>query len=80
MTSLLKTIPIIHFIMKSFGPFSNQEVGQCQLEVDPLPLQMTGKAWMTMAIQTGDLVMRGGPPGLHILLHIMTEATKRRAL
>jgi hypothetical protein len=80
MTPLLKAVSIIHFIMESLSPFSNQKVGQCQLEVDPLSLKVACQAWMTMAIKARYLVMRRGLPRFNILLHIMAEATERRAL
>jgi len=71
MTSLLQTITIVNFIMEFLSSFTDQDVGQSQLKIDPLPFDMIHNAWLTMTIEAGYLIMGGGFPRLDILLHIM---------
>lgn len=65
--------------MEFLGSFSDQDVGQRQLEIDPLALEMIQKTWAAMTIKAGDLAMGGGLPRFNISPHIVTETTKGRA-
>jgi hypothetical protein len=80
MTSLPQTVPIINFIVEFLGSLPNQDVGQGQLEIDPLPSEMIHDTRLAVTIEAGYLAMGGGLPGFDILLHIVTEATEGRAL
>jgi len=79
MTTLLQTIPIINFVMGFLDPFPNHEICYGQLEIHPLSSQMIEETWTPVTIEAGYFVMRGCFPRVDILLHIVTEATKRRA-
>jgi hypothetical protein len=78
-TSSLQAVPIVDLIMELLGPFPNQDVGQCQLEIDPFPFDMIYHAGLTVTVEAGHFVMGGCLPRFDILLHVVAKATKRRA-
>jgi len=72
MTSLLQTVTIVNLIMEFLRPFSNQDVGQRQLKINPFPLEMIHHTRPAVTIEAGDLIMGGDLPGFNILLHVVT--------
>jgi hypothetical protein len=78
-TSSLQAVPIVDLIMELLGPFPNQDVGQCQLEIDPFPFDMICQTGLTVTVEAGYFVMGGRLPRFDILLHVVAKATKRRA-
>jgi hypothetical protein len=65
--------------MEFLEALPNHEISQGELEIYPLPLKMIPNAWFAVTTQASHFVMRGCLPGVDIFLHIVTEATKRRA-
>jgi hypothetical protein len=78
-TPLLQTVSIINFIMNFFEALPNHEISKCQLEIHPFSLQMIQQTWTSVTTEAGDFVMGGCFPRVDIFLHVVTEATKRRA-
>ena len=76
---LLETIAVINFIMELRNPFPDQDISPCEPEIGPLPPEMVEKPWTAVTTETSHLVVGGFFPGVNILLHVVTEATKRGA-
>jgi hypothetical protein len=75
-TTLLQAVTIINFVMEFLEAFPNNDVGQGELEIRPLPFEMIRDTWFAVTTQTGHLVMRGCFPRIDIFLHVVTQATK----
>ena len=72
----LQAIPIVNLVMRFVDTFSDHKIGDSELKIDPLPFDVVQEAWISVATETGNLVMGGCFPGLYILLHVVAETTK----
>ena len=61
-TPLLQAIPVINLIMELRDPFPDQEIGHCEMEIYPLPLEMIEKPGTAVTVETGYFVMGGRFP------------------
>lgn len=74
--SLLKAGRIADLCMRLTGFLPGDEVGERDLSVDPLPLQMVPETGLVMALSTCDVTVARSLPGLDVGTHLVTEAAK----
>lgn len=80
MTSLLEATRIADLGVRRTRPLPRQEVSQRHLAIHPFPPQMVKKSGLIMAFRTDHMPMAGGPPRVHIDVHLVAEAAEGRAL
>ena len=59
---------------------SGDEVGQRDLSIDPLSLQMVEEPRLIVALGAGDMAMAGGLPRVDIGAHLMADAAESGGL
>lgn len=78
MASLLKATGVTDLRMGFTGSLAREKIGEGNLAIHPLPLQMIEQARLVMALRTGHMAMAGGSPRLHINIHLVTESAEGR--
>jgi hypothetical protein len=76
MASLLEAGRITDLSVGLAGFLSGDEVGEGNLSVNPLPLQMIEEPRLVVALGAGHMTVAGGLPGLDIGAHLVTDAAK----
>jgi hypothetical protein len=78
--SSLKTACIADLCMRFGWPFAGEEIGKRHLAIHPLAFEMVYDSWLIVALCAGDMAVAGGPPGVHIDIHLVTETAERGTL
>jgi len=76
MAALLKTARIADLGVRRAWPFPRKEISQRYLAINPLPLQMIQKTRLIVTFRTGNMLVTGSPPRLHIGIHLVTDSTE----
>jgi len=58
-TPFLQTVAIVNFIMEFFDASPDNDISECELEIYPLPIEMTQDTWFAVTTQASHVVMGG---------------------
>jgi hypothetical protein len=76
MAAFLETTRITNLCMGLARALPGEEVSQRYLTIHPFAFQMIVKPGLIMTFRTRHVFMAGSPPRLHIVIHLVAEATK----